>query len=333
MDELHLFKSSAVGKQLAEQFLIMRRASHDVYICFSRSTTPLEGNYSPDAPTNNRNNILKHLVAVKVDTPALEVSLLRQITNHIQEDKPGTQRTTRYLASGICHDEYQNPITWISMPALSSCLTVDHIMNLTSEPIPRAFVFHFFLQMLDALTFLHSTCGIVHKDLHFQNVMLDILKQDIPGLPNLILIDFGNSEATKTASTFRWERGNFCMMVGELVVHGTDCAVCKRSVVMWDISPHGPDDVCKAIGSGKEIQALFACVKEYLSKPNCPSLEEMQQAMRPTASEGRLSELSRSYQEIYALMWEPVRLLQGALVQDAVNAIESEKSGAEGRSP
>ncbi|OCK73961.1 kinase-like protein [Lepidopterella palustris CBS 459.81] len=63
------------------------------------------------------------------------------------------------------------------------------------KPIPEEMVCHVFIQLCDALRFLHGLeQPIMHCDIHKGNIMLDPFRQDFPGLPNVVLIDFGNAK-------------------------------------------------------------------------------------------------------------------------------------------
>ncbi|KAF2491096.1 kinase-like protein [Lophium mytilinum] len=56
--------------------------------------------------------------------------------------------------------------------------------------LSREFVWHVFLQLGKAMRFIHSM-KVSHNDAFLDNVMLDPQRQTFPGLPNVVLIDFG----------------------------------------------------------------------------------------------------------------------------------------------
>lgn len=55
-------------------------------------------------------------------------------------------------------------------------------------------MWHSFLQLFEIVYYLHSReTPIVHCDIHDENLLVDTRVSDISGLPNIMLVDFGNS--------------------------------------------------------------------------------------------------------------------------------------------
>lgn len=67
--------------------------------------------------------------------------------------------------------------------------------------VPRPFVFHVYVQLLEATAFLHAK-GIAHLDLHSGNILLEQspTQDGTCVFPNLVLIDFGKSVMRDRAS-------------------------------------------------------------------------------------------------------------------------------------
>ncbi|KAF2498962.1 kinase-like protein [Lophium mytilinum] len=61
------------------------------------------------------------------------------------------------------------------------------------KSVPIEFIWHVFLELFSGLAYLHSQ-RIIHGDLCTGNVMFDSSRQDFPGLPNVVIIDFGSYE-------------------------------------------------------------------------------------------------------------------------------------------
>ncbi|KAF2451830.1 hypothetical protein P171DRAFT_438499 [Karstenula rhodostoma CBS 690.94] len=70
--------------------------------------------------------------------------------------------------------------------------------------IPQEFVFHVYLQLHEALEFLHTSVPpMIKGDLVAVNVMIDPTTQDVPGFPNVKLIDFGGAQVLAVQNDVR----------------------------------------------------------------------------------------------------------------------------------
>jgi serine/threonine protein kinase len=92
--------------------------------------------------------------------------------------------------------EKVNGPCWFSMRAIDG-FTLSQVRTVTKASniiIPQEFVFHVYLQLHEALQFLHTfDPPMIKGDLIGVNVMVDPTVQDIQGFPNIKLIDFGGA--------------------------------------------------------------------------------------------------------------------------------------------
>jgi serine/threonine protein kinase len=98
-----------------------------------------------------------------------------------------------------------SPTSWIVLPVIQGPPLAD-ILDNPKYTIPEALAFHVFLQLAEALHFLHKLTpfAIAHGNVHEGNIMLDPSHCDVVGFPNVVLIDFG------IASTY--DRSTSCVM-------------------------------------------------------------------------------------------------------------------------
>ncbi|KAF2429977.1 hypothetical protein EJ08DRAFT_716156 [Tothia fuscella] len=114
------------------------------------------------------------------------------------------------------------PCSWFSMPYIRGCELVDFMDSFqdTNRYIPGAFMYHFFLEMLNTLDWLHNrssdkTFIVAHHDIRTSNIMLQpphgtpptaesTTKQLQAYMPKVILMDFGHAKLSETA---RQDRG------------------------------------------------------------------------------------------------------------------------------
>ena len=92
---------------------------------------------------------------------------------------------------------YQPQCNWLAMGAIPGC-TLFNLVGAAQGPLPEELVMHIAIQLSEALFWLHcQNPPIMHGDLYDKNIMLDSSKKDFPGLPNVVLIDFGNARAER----------------------------------------------------------------------------------------------------------------------------------------
>ncbi|OAG08626.1 uncharacterized protein CC84DRAFT_1174077 [Paraphaeosphaeria sporulosa] len=96
--------------------------------------------------------------------------------------------------------ESDNERCWVAMKAIPG-FTLTQLRGaalLSKKVVPQEFVFHMYIQLHKALKFLHTSDPPMTKgDLVAVNVMIDPSTQDVPGFPNIKLIDFGGAQVGK----------------------------------------------------------------------------------------------------------------------------------------
>lgn len=101
--------------------------------------------------------------------------------------------------------EKVNDPCWYAMKAIQG-FTLTQLRRaacLSKSIIPQELVFHIYLQLHEALNFLHtSDPPMIKSDLVAVNVMIDPITQDVPGFPNIKLIDFGGAQVGKAGVPF-----------------------------------------------------------------------------------------------------------------------------------
>jgi serine/threonine protein kinase len=70
--------------------------------------------------------------------------------------------------------------------------------------MPEKFTWLMFVQLYQALNFLHDTCQISHGDLYHKNVVIGYPSSNDRGLPQVKVIDFGVAESFATSKSVAW---------------------------------------------------------------------------------------------------------------------------------
>lgn len=94
----------------------------------------------------------------------------------------------------------QSRAPWYSMKAVHGfqLTRLFTAVGAIKSPVPAELVFHGYVQLNEAIQFLHNTKPpMIHGDLCDPNIMVDLAQQEISGFPNFKLIDFGDSLAGK----------------------------------------------------------------------------------------------------------------------------------------
>lgn len=193
------------------------------------------------AVSNDIAKIKRQLVAVKVparedEDLGEEVTCLMWMREHsIKANK--TPRMTQIVEVGNT-DPYL--CKWFSMTAVTSCLDLYKLKNSIEKPLHRGFIVHFFVQAMEALDYLHAQ-NFVHRDMYYTQLLIDTTQQDVPGLPNIVLADFGEArnfnhthtpvDAEQKEILQEVDRWLLCTLAhGILLTHGRSCKQCINQV-------------------------------------------------------------------------------------------------------
>lgn len=152
--------------------------------------------FAIDSEPNTKN---RQLVAIKIPKYVgvkSEVSILRKIRN----DMPGKLLHT--FPEVIDADTEHLECHWFVLTAVNPSINLLHFrqtvqpsLNLTVLPnhstlVP--FIAHIFIQLHEAVNFLHKECKIFHGDLHEANILLRMQKD---ALPSTVVLDFGLADS------------------------------------------------------------------------------------------------------------------------------------------
>ncbi|KAF2710059.1 hypothetical protein K504DRAFT_524867 [Pleomassaria siparia CBS 279.74] len=89
---------------------------------------------------------------------------------------------------------------------------------------PEELVLHVYLQLASLIQVLQTMWpAIAHGDLHPGNLMLDQSRQDVPGFPNVVLIDFSCVDRDPRPDILRHEIRGLCKLVRDLATQGREC--------------------------------------------------------------------------------------------------------------
>jgi serine/threonine protein kinase len=148
------------------------------------------------SPSEKVDRCLKDVVVVKYFLPRFDWSgggLPKRITG---EDEI---RTLQEVAKRTCSlrarvaqmtDADFDRHSWIATQAVLGVVWKEFPYK--EEVWLDLFSYHAFLQLLEAVRYLQSARAfpIAHLDIHKNNVLVDLRNSEVPGLPNLVLIDF-----------------------------------------------------------------------------------------------------------------------------------------------
>jgi serine/threonine protein kinase len=107
----------------------------------------------------------------------------------------GTHPSGKLCTTLLVQDLEDN--SWLGTPAILGGLTLASVFEafVERERVPEEFVWHIYIQLTDALKFLHHVCepNVPHGDLHMNNVLIDVGAPRLshPGFPQIKVIDFG----------------------------------------------------------------------------------------------------------------------------------------------
>ncbi|KAF2650723.1 hypothetical protein K491DRAFT_720510 [Lophiostoma macrostomum CBS 122681] len=121
-----------------------------------------------------------------------------------------------------------NGFTWLVMEAFCPSLTLGALSrhawdNTRALQMPRAFVAHVFVELLDILETMHSQRRLAHGDLHVDQILIDLNPgRERHKYPGIRIIDFDAAVLEETggkgrfASTVNDDRTRFCDVIATL---------------------------------------------------------------------------------------------------------------------
>jgi serine/threonine protein kinase len=189
-----------------------------VYFCLPRSSIPLTRSLSKASLTA----LKKQIVAVKIsyktspfaaEAAAQEVAVLKKISTLVPADLK-SQFTTLVDAELAVDSKGVEICNWIALRALTPVVTLGAFKLEILPPCKssQALAAHFFLQMGAALRFLHNDAEIAHRDLHDHNILIDTASPSPNGLPNFVILDFGEA----VVASERAVRGDVALLCHEV---------------------------------------------------------------------------------------------------------------------
>jgi serine/threonine protein kinase len=209
---------------------------------------------------------------------------------------------------------------WYAMRAFTGRLDLDAVHSRMMRPVHRGFAFHIFLQVGEALQFLHETCGVAHQDLHMGNIMVDTARQDIEGLPNLVIVDLefsvlrqeGGNEKRLTQLMQR-DRECFCQIVYRFLVRKRSCNMC----VHW--KPH--DGCPDAANWPAQFNVFRQCMRGWSRRDPAPAWKDLLGRFTDLAVMGRFQMSEQDLKDLKELIWGLVEADEKRLERDIRKAL------------
>ncbi|KAF2650722.1 kinase-like protein [Lophiostoma macrostomum CBS 122681] len=183
------------AKDVPSSYSVIKRsgrgASSNVYLCINKMAI---------SQALSASEIKSQLVAVKVyDKHEAWTELAEQEVRNLQTITKASRihGSVQRCQTLLMHD--LGSTTWIGTPAILGGMSLkqaNYALNYGDKgAIPAEFVCHAFIELTEALNFLHNVCvpPVSHGDLHLGNVLIDVEapRMGHPGFPRLKLIDFG----------------------------------------------------------------------------------------------------------------------------------------------
>lgn len=164
-------------------------------------------------------NVSADLVAVKAprrssqDELAREAAVLQEIQDFLTHTNKGAmQKHFPFLIDSSPNYLALTPILGFSLKQL-----IDTVKSLPHKPaVPKILVLHVARQLLSASAFLHDV-KLCHRDLWEGNVMLG-LHSESNRMPDVVIIDFGNTVKETEEQRLAWERSCVYAVVERLGV-------------------------------------------------------------------------------------------------------------------
>jgi len=180
--------------------------------------------------TSGKAPLKTQLCAVKIpsrknqDTTAREIEVLKCFG---LKAGPLAQRFPQFI-DAVYVEEPLSSCRWLATTAIPG-FNLEQLIEATGpDPVPNELVMHIYLQLGEAIRFMHDM-ELAHRDLHPGNIMLDPSKQDVPGFPNVVVIDFGSVKDEARREELVEERKRFYYVVSQLAMMYRKC----RPVHHW----------------------------------------------------------------------------------------------------
>jgi serine/threonine protein kinase len=174
-----------------------RGAHADAHFCLPKRT-------NLDQPSRQLDNLLSELRVVKQArvhghrSNAAEIAALQTIQRqNFVGELPFFHLVERDTANIIPR--------WLATTTLPLCYDLGSLSG-CYKYMPEKFTWLMFVQLYQALNFLHDTCQISHGDLYQKNVVIGYPSSNDRGLPQVKVIDFGVAESFATSKSVAWLR-------------------------------------------------------------------------------------------------------------------------------
>ncbi|KAF2123138.1 kinase-like domain-containing protein [Lophiotrema nucula] len=170
-----------------------------VFFCLPKFQFNVSREQLANGKSVNITGLKKAIVALKVPYPGLEADLAEEVSMlaAIKKD-PNDDHHCQTIRQNFRVPDDPKCSRAMATNAIVGAMSLGDVVRSFGQSnaiAPEELVWHVFLQLSDALLFLHrNKPAIVHRDLMPDNILVDCFKQDIAGFPNIVLIDFGCAE-------------------------------------------------------------------------------------------------------------------------------------------
>ncbi|KAF2000859.1 hypothetical protein P154DRAFT_534307 [Amniculicola lignicola CBS 123094] len=138
------------------------------------------------------------LVAVKIghsklfkEVTSREVNVLQRLKGFNAYGKEGG-RFAQLLDYEIVDDSLGH-CSWLAVEAIYPSIQLEMLLYGHGRSFPREFTAHLFLQLGEALRFLHKELQVTHGDFQYNNLLVDLSSRHASGFFNLVVHDFSMS--------------------------------------------------------------------------------------------------------------------------------------------
>jgi serine/threonine protein kinase len=128
-----------------------------------------------------------------------------------------THRFPRFVEASLADESEPHKHSFFAMSAIRG-FSLEHMLDFAHLglkcPSPEALVYHIYIQLSEALEFLHKSKPAMSKtDIQPRNIMVDEARADTPGFPNIVYIDFESSEQNIGSCEMITERSIFYFLI------------------------------------------------------------------------------------------------------------------------